>query len=107
LVTALPEHVVVEAYSVLTRLPSGLAVAPGLAASTLARRFHGAVLRLGHDQRDDLLETLAEAGVLGGAAYDGLVALEAKAHGEALLTLDQRARSTYQRLGAPFRLITS
>lgn len=37
--------------------------------------------------------------MLAGATYDGLVALEAAAHGKRLLTLDQRARSTYQRLG--------
>src|SRR6188472_166069 len=40
-VTALPAHVVVEAYSVLTRLPAGLAVAPLAAADVIARRFSG------------------------------------------------------------------
>jgi toxin FitB len=95
----------VEAYSVLTRLPAGLAVAPALAASVLAGRFHGPALRLGDEQQNRLLQTFADAGVLGGASYDGLAALEAKAHGEVLLTLDQRAGSTYQRLGAPFRMI--
>lgn len=95
----------VETYSVLTRLPSGLAVAPGLAAKTLAARFHGSVLRLGDEQRASLLPRLADAGVLGGASYDGLVALEAKSHSEVLLTLDERAQVTYQRLGAPFSVI--
>jgi hypothetical protein len=106
-VTALPAHVIVEAYSVLTRLPSGLAVPPTLAASTLKLRFHDSALRLDNEHRDRLLRALADAGVFGGASYDGVVALEAKAHGEALLTLDQRAQSTYQRLGAPFCFITS
>jgi hypothetical protein len=32
-------------------------------------------------------------------------ALEAAAHGRTLLTLDERAQSTYQRLGVPFRVI--
>jgi hypothetical protein len=48
---------------------------------------------------------LAGAGVFGGAGYDGLVALEAAAHGRTLLTLDERAQSTYRRLGVPFRVI--
>ncbi|MDQ3850552.1 MAG: hypothetical protein M3296_08065 [Actinomycetota bacterium] len=49
-----------------------------------------------------MLERLAGAGVVGGASYDGLVALEAHAHGRTLLTLDQRAQSTYRRLGVAF-----
>ena len=56
-------------------------------------------------ERASLLERLAAAGVLGGATYDGLVALEAVAHGVTLLTLHERALSTYRRLGAPFRVI--
>jgi len=38
-VTALPAHVVIEVYSVLTRLPSGLAVTASVAAAALERRF--------------------------------------------------------------------
>lgn len=104
-VTALPAHVVIEAYSVLTRLPSGLAVAPRLAATVLARRFDQPPLELDDAQRGDVLQTLAAAGIFGGASYDGLVALEANAHGRALLTLDQRAQSSYQRLGVAFSVI--
>jgi hypothetical protein len=103
----LPAHVVVEVYSVLTRLPSGLAVTPTLAATVLARRFGQPPLRLDDADRGVVLETLAGAGVLGGASYDGLVALEAKAHGRTLLTLDERAQSTYQRLDAAFNVITA
>jgi hypothetical protein len=43
--------------------------------------------------------------VLGGATYDGLVGLEASAHGETLLTLDRRAAATYRRLGVAFEAI--
>jgi toxin FitB len=106
-VSALPAHVVLEAYSVLTRLPGGAAVPAGAAASVLARRFGGEQLSLAEPRRAEVLRTLAEAGVFGGAAYDGLVALEAAAHDRVLLTLDRRAVTTYQRLGAPFRLIGS
>lgn len=89
----------------LTRLPSGLAVPARAAADVLARRFPEAPLRLGATERESLLERLAAAGLFGGATYDALVALEAGAHGRTLLTLDERAQSTYRRLGAPFRVI--
>ena len=105
-VRALPAHVLVEVYSVLTRLPSGLAVPARVAADVLARRFPEEPLRLG-TERTSLLERLATAGVFGGATYDGLVALEAGAHDRILLTLDERAQSTYRRLAAPFRVIVA
>ena len=106
-VHVLPAHVLVEAYAVLTRLPSGLAVSPAAAASVLARRFGGVPLRLDDAGRSEVLARLAAANVLGGATYDGLVALEAQAHGRTLLTLDERAQATYRRLGVPFRVIAS
>lgn len=86
----------------LTRLPSGLAVPAAAAAGVLARRFNQAPLRLDDADRDAVLVRLADAGVFGGASYDGLVALEASAHGRLLLTLDQRAQSTYRRLGVAY-----
>ena len=102
-VTALPAHVLLEVYSVLTRLPSGLAVPAATAAATITRRFGGPPLRL--VDRTDLLTRLAAAGVFAGASYDGLVALEAAANDHTLLTLDERAQQTYHRLGAPFRVL--
>jgi hypothetical protein len=104
-VAALPAHVLLEAYSVLTRLPGGLAVPAALAADVLARRFDGRPLRLSGSSIGGLLSKLADAGVFGGASYDGLVALEADAHGHALLTLDSRAQETYRRLGVAFRVV--
>jgi len=99
-VAALPSHVVLEAFSVLTRLPAGLAVDPTTAAGLLRERFRDPPLMLDAEQRAGLLDRLAEARVSGGSAYDGLVALEAATHGETLLTLDERALTTYRRLGA-------
>jgi hypothetical protein len=97
--------VFVEAYSVLTRLPGGLAVPAMAAADVLLRRFGGDPLRLADAERAALPATLAAAGVIGGASYDALVALEARAHGERLLSLDRRAQETYRRLGVPFEAI--
>jgi hypothetical protein len=96
-------HVILEAYSVLTRLPAGLAVAPLDVAEVLARRFGDPPLGLPESERRALPQTLARAGVLGGAGYDGLVGLEARAHGRILLSLDRRAQETYRRLGVTAR----
>jgi len=92
-----------EAYSVLTRLPGGLAVPAVDAADVLRRRFDGPALGLSEAQRDRLPEILARAGVFGGASYDGLVGLEAQAHESVLYSLDRRAQDTYRRLGVSFR----
>jgi predicted nucleic acid-binding protein len=91
---------------VLTRLPAGLAVKSAVAAELLARRFNEPALHLDDATRASLLERLARAGVFGGATYDGLVAAEAEANGQELLTLDRRAQSTYQRLGVAFSVIS-
>ena len=91
---------------VLTGLPAGYAVPADVAADVLAVRFDGPALRPDAGARARLLRTLAAAGVLGGATYDGLVALEAASHGETLLTLDRRAEATYRRLGVAFDVIS-
>jgi hypothetical protein len=104
-VTALPAHALIEVYSVLTRLPAGLAVTAPVAAATLARRFPEPPLEL--DDRGGLIGRLAGAGIFGGASYDGLVALEAAENDRTLLTLDGRAQQTYLRLAVPFRSLGS
>jgi predicted nucleic acid-binding protein len=103
----LPAHAAVEAYSVLTRLPGGLALPPVVAAELLAERFPGRRLRLSARENASVLASFAAAGVFGGATYDGLVALEAVAHGQTLVTLDERAQRTYGRLGVPFRAVSA
>jgi toxin FitB len=104
-VTALPAHVLAESYAVLTRLPGGLAVAPDAAVTVLTSRFGDEPLQLASGERRTLLSTLAAAGVGAGATYDGLVALEARAHERVLLTRDTRAQDTYRRLGVAFRVV--
>jgi PIN domain-containing protein len=106
-VVALPAHVFIESYSVLTRLPSGLAVPPWAAADVLLRRFGDPPLRLSDAEQAELPGTLAAASVAGGSTYDGLIALEARAHGQPLLTLDRRAEATYRRLGVDFVAISA
>lgn len=102
--TALPAHVALEAYSVLSaagwsgRCPRG-------GCRVLGERFGDRPLRLATQDREALLGTLAAAGISGGASYDAPGALDAAEHGRTLLTLDERAQRTYQRLGAAFQMI--
>jgi len=97
--------VLLETYSVMTRLPGGLAATATDAARVLAQRFGGKPLQLSDVGREALPSTLARAGVAGGSSYDGLVALEALAHGRALLTIDRRAQDVYRRLGVAFTVL--
>jgi len=101
-------HVELEAYSTLTRLPPPARLEPEAVAQALARRFPGPRPALPAHARDRLVAELAEAGIAGGAAYDGLIAVTARHHGYTLLTADRRAAPTYaalrvktRRLGEP------
>ncbi len=95
---ALSGHALAETYSVLTRLPGDVRVAPADAARLLRERF-GDPLLLGPDTGARLPEVLSRLGVSGGAVYDALVALAAVEHGAALATRDARARATYEAVG--------
>lgn len=98
-------HVALETYSVLTRLPPPQRVAAPVARDFLNRRFRLPPLVLPPADYDSLLELAASEGITGGAIYDALVAMTARTAGATLLTLDQRAVSTYQLTGVDYRLV--
>jgi hypothetical protein len=98
-------HCLVETYSVLTRLPEPQRADPDLVAEFFDRNFSGRPLTLDPDRLRSVPNTLATLGVSGGAAYDGLVALTALAHGARLVSLDRRAEATYRRCGLEFELL--
>ena len=105
-VAALPAHVLAEAYAVLTRLPGGLAVAPEAAAAVLASRFGRSRCSCRPQSVGRCSRRSPRPGSAPEPAYDGLVALEATAHEQVLLTRDARAQDTYRRLGvSPFRAL--
>ncbi len=98
--TDLVDHVELEAYSVLTRVPEPYRALSHHVAEHLSGEYPGERLALGRDDRRRLVTRLSTAGVWGGAVYDALVAATAAEHDRTLLTLDRRAAYTYARMGA-------
>lgn len=96
---ALSGHALPETYSVLTRLPGDLRLAPADAARLLGERFVEPLLLSPH-VGGRLPEVLGQLGIAGGAVYDALVALAALEHGADLATRDARAKATYDAVGA-------
>lgn len=95
---ALSGHALAETYSVLTRLPGDVRLAPADAARLLGERFAEPLL-LSPDVATRVPAVLAELGIAGGAVYDALVALAALDHGADLATRDARAKATYDAVG--------
>lgn len=63
----------------------------------------GSRLTLPHSVQSRAVNELADAGVEGGAVYDGLIALTAREASLELVSLDGRAQTTYRRLGVAWR----
>lgn len=100
-----PAHVLVEAYSVLTRLPPPHRAPADLVATFLAERFREPPLVLPARAHLELVATSARNGLAGGAIYDALIAATARHAGATLLTRDQRARSVYDRMRVRHELV--
>lgn len=101
---ALSGHALHETYAVLTRLPGDARVSAEDADRLLRERFEpAAVLDAGSARSAPAV--LAGAAVAGGATYDGLVALAARAAGLPLASRDRRARGTYRLLGVPVEVV--
>ncbi|MGE3843299.1 MAG: PIN domain-containing protein [Vicinamibacterales bacterium] len=92
-----PAHVLVESYSVLTRLPPPHRAPADLVARFLAERFPEAPLVLPARAHLELVRTAAEGGFAGGAIYDALIAATIRHADATLYTRDQRARPVYDR----------
>jgi hypothetical protein len=99
-------HTAVETYSVLTRLPPPHRVTPVAVHAYLRAVTSSVYLTLDARSHRILIDHLAEHGVTGGATYDALVGLTARAAGATLLTRDVRAVKTYERLQLDFELVT-
>ncbi|MFW0792495.1 PIN domain-containing protein [Gordonia sp. CPCC 205515] len=97
-------HALMETYSVLTRLPGDARLSPSDAVLLIDDNFVEHFV-LSADGAAEAHRHLASAGVAGGAAYDGLVALAARDHDAVLVTRDARARPTYESIGARVAVI--
>lgn len=101
---ALARHALHETYAVLTRLPGDARLAPTDAVRLLRERFESPAV-LDAKATRSAPAVLARAGVVGGATYDGLVALAARPAGVPLASRDRRALNTYRLLGVPVEVL--
>lgn len=101
---ALSGHALHETYAVLTRLPGDARVTPEDAIRLLHERFEPAAM-LNAESARSAPSALAGDAIAGGATYDGLVALAARAAGLPLASRDRRAQSTYRLLGVSVEMI--
>ena len=102
---SLPAPAALETYAVLTRLPPPHRVSGALVAEYVADAFGGRQLSLDADSSSRLLPELVKLGVAGGASYDAVIAITVREHAAELVTLDARARRTYDLVGVRARLI--
>ena len=93
-------HAAVESYSVLTRLPPPHRASPDIVHAFITERFTEPLLVLSETGYQELLATVAAGQILGGPAYDALIAFTAAEHNATLMSLDQRAAATYETVGA-------
>ena len=93
----LTQHSLAETYSVLTRLPGDARVAPADAVRLIDANF-GSPALVPAAIAATVPKLLADLDIVGGAVYDGLVGLAAKANDLPLATRDVRAAATYDAL---------
>lgn len=99
-------HALLEAYSVLTRLPSPHRAPARLAAEFLNAVFPDDPLVLRPAQhRIFVTSRLNELQVSGGASYDAVIAETVRSAGGTLVTLDHRALRTYLKIGCEARIL--
>lgn len=101
----IPAHVLVETYSVLTRLPAPHTAPADVVTAFLEDRFRRAPLTLPAEAWIRVLTRAARGGVTGGAVYDALIAATVHHAGARLLTRDRRATKVYEEFGVPYELV--
>lgn len=99
------EHCALESYSVLTRLPAPHRVRGEVVRDFIIARFPQPFLRLSAGAYRNFVSDLPEHAVLGGAAYDALIAATAAEHHAELISCDRRAAVIYERYGVKTRFV--
>ena len=100
-----PAHVLVETFSVLTRLPPPHRAPGDLVAAFFTERFVRPPLALPPRAHLLLIQQAAARGIAGGSVYDALIAATAHHAGARLLTRDRRAARTYESLGVEYEIL--
>jgi predicted nucleic acid-binding protein len=95
----LVEHCALETYSVLTRLPPPHRCTASVARDFLKLRFPLPYLRLDSAAFRHFVLDLPDRNVVGGSAYDALVAVTAATNGAELISCDKRAAGLYKTYG--------
>lgn len=102
---AVPAHVRLETYSVLTRFPPPHRLSPGVVGELLESWLSSnRMLVPSPGLTRAVVKRCSDRGIFGGAVYDALVGLTAAEAGATLLTRDQRAARTYERLEVAYEL---
>jgi predicted nucleic acid-binding protein len=97
--------VLIEAYSVLTRLPPPRRLRPRLVRDALVAALPGDPIVLPGGSWRALLNGLVDHNLVGGGAYDAVIAETARFHGLTLVSLDQRARPVYETIGVEVSML--
>lgn len=97
-------HVVIETFSVLTRLPAPHRISVTDAAEAVSG-LPWTPVGLPADEQAQLVSHAGRLSIGGGAVYDGLIAAAARHHGLTVLTRDRRSRRTYELIGADYRFV--
>jgi predicted nucleic acid-binding protein len=105
-VRRIPAHVLIESYSVLTRLPPPHRAPAEVVSDFLTQRFRMAPLTLPPRAYSALVAAAPQAGLTGGSVYDALIAVTARHARATLLTRDRRAIVVYERLGTRYDLLS-
>lgn len=101
----IPAHVLVETYSVLTRMPAPHRAPADVVVAFLAQAFRKPPLTLPGGEWLRFLEEVQGAGITGGGIYDALIGATARRARATLFTRDRRASSVYERLGVSYELM--
>lgn len=101
----LASQVVLETFSVLTRMPPPFRATPRSAAAYVESLLAEPPLGLPAGEYAKIVAEAAAHGLAGKLIYDAAVGLAARRAGAKLVTRDRRALPVYEMVGAPFDLI--
>ena len=95
-------HAVSETYAVLS---GGMNVPSNIAMGYIGQFTNRVVAGVQPELLPEVIGELAASGLKGGAIYDGLIAVGARDADLRLLSVDLRAKSTYERVGVDFEIL--